>query len=282
MTDQADARFISVGRTSVRVQISGSGAPLLMIMGIGGNLDMWHPLVPQLPGRELIMFDFPGTGNSGMAWMPPTMVCNARFVRSLLGTLGFGAVDVLGYSWGGVLAQHLAFQHRSTVRRLVLAGTTFGLGAMPPGPRVSARMLTPRRYYSRSYFTRIAPEIYGGRVRTNLGLVNEEASRRIGRPPSYLGYSAQLLALVGYSTLPGLPFITAPTLILAGDDDPIVPTANQRVLARCIADSTLHIIPKAGHLLLLDSPDLVAPLISEFLSGGVDTNDGTTHSGDQQ
>src|SRR5690242_4857510 len=117
MTDPSHAHFVTVGRTSVRVQVTGSGSPLLMIMGIGGNLDMWHPLMPHLPGRELIMFDFPGTGNSGTAWMPPTMVCNARFIRSLLRTLGYDTVDVLGYSWGGVLAQHLAFQHRSTVRR---------------------------------------------------------------------------------------------------------------------------------------------------------------------
>jgi pimeloyl-ACP methyl ester carboxylesterase len=132
---------------------------------------------------------------------------------------------------------------RSTVRRLVLAGATFGLGALLPGPRVSARMLKPRRYCSRSYFTKIAPEIYGGRFRTEPGLATEEVTRRIGRPPGYLGYTAQMLAITGYSTLPGLPFITARTLILAGDDDPIVPSPNQRVLARCIKNSQLHVIP---------------------------------------
>jgi pimeloyl-ACP methyl ester carboxylesterase len=81
-----------------------------------------------------------------------------------------------------------------------------------------------------------------------------------------LGYTAQLAALAGYSTLPGLRLISAPTLILAGDDDPIVPSVNPRVIAKFIRRSTLHVIPKAGHLLLLDSPEIVAPLIRDFLA----------------
>lgn len=250
----------------MRVRTEGAGPPLLLLMGIGGNLDMWAPLTRRLPGRELIMFDFPGTGGSSLSFLPPTMGANALFVRSLLGNLGHKQVDVLGYSWGGVLAQHLAMQHPRLVHRLVLAATAIGVGGIPPSPRVAARLLTPRRYYSRAYFTKIAPEIYGGRFRGNPTLVNDEANRRVGRPPGYAGYTAQLLAMTGYSSLPGLPFIKAPTLVLAGDDDPIVATANQKVLGRFIRNSQVHIIPGAGHLLLLDSPELVAPLIEDFLA----------------
>jgi acyl-CoA synthetase (AMP-forming)/AMP-acid ligase II len=99
---------------------SGAGmsvgpSDVVLIMGIGGNLDMWDPLVPHLPGRELVMFDFPGTGNSGKSWLPLTMACNAWFVKKLLRVLGHSRVDVLGYSWGGVLAQHLAIQHPGSV-----------------------------------------------------------------------------------------------------------------------------------------------------------------------
>jgi poly(3-hydroxyalkanoate) depolymerase len=258
--------FIDVAQTRVRVRITGTGPPLLMVMGIGGNLDMWAPLTSRLTGRRLIMFDFPGTGGSGASWLPPTMAANVRFTRALLDRLKLDRVDVLGYSWGGMLAQHLAVRHPSTVRRLVLASTTVGLGGRPPDLRVIARMLTPRRYYSRSYFVRIAPDLYGGRFRTDPQLANAEAGRRIGRPPSVLGYAAQLLTLAGYSTLPGLPFISAPTLILAGDDDPIVPLVNQRILARLIRGSKLTIVPGAGHLLLLDSPELIAPVIDRFLT----------------
>ena len=235
-------------------------------MGIGGNLDMWQPLERQLPGRRLVMFDFPGTGGSSLSFLPPTMGWNAVLVRLLLRRLGLGPVDVLGYSWGGLLAQHLAVQHPRSVRRLILVATTVGLGGLPPRPRTAARLLTPRRYYSRSYFRDIAPSLYGGRYRHDQALVDAHASQRVARPPSQLGYLTQLAALTGYSTLPGLPLIKCPTLILAGDDDPIIPIFNPRLLARFIRHSELAIVPGAGHLMMVDSPEVVAPLIDDFLS----------------
>jgi poly(3-hydroxyoctanoate) depolymerase len=250
----------------VRVRTIGSGPPLLLVMGIGGNLDMWGPLAEHLPGRQLIMFDFPGTGGSSNSWLPPLMAANALFTHRLLRRLGYGRVDVLGYSWGGVLAQQLAIQHPGSVRRLVLASTTVGIGGVPPGPQVSARMLTPRRYYSRAYFTKVAPHIYGGRYRHDPSLVNAEVGRRLGRPPSLWGYASQLTAIMSYSSLPGLPLVSAPTLVLAGDDDPIVSIRNPRLLARFIRHSTLQIIPGAGHLLLVDSPEIAGPLIETFLA----------------
>jgi pimeloyl-ACP methyl ester carboxylesterase len=256
---------VRVGPTRVRVRTVGEGPPLLLIMGIGGNLDMWGPLISRLPGRRLVMFDFPGTGSSGLSWLPPTMGFDAAFVRLLLLRLGLSRVDVLGYSWGGVLAQHLAVQHPGVVRRLVLGATTVGLGGAPPSPRVAARMLTPRRYTSRSYFMRVAPELYGGRYRTDPHVVESHATTRLGRPPGAIGYASQLAALWGYSTLPALSRIRARTLIVAGTDDPVVPVANPRLLARCIPGATLRLFEGAGHLLLVDSPEVVGPVIEQFL-----------------
>ena len=227
---------------------------------------MWQPLARLLPGRRLIMFDFPGTGSSSLSFLPPTMGWNAVMVRLLLRRLGLRRVDVLGYSWGGVLAQHLAIQHPTRVRRLVLAATTVGLGGLPPSPRTAARLLTTRRYYSRSYFREVAPSLYGGRYRYDDAMVEEHAAQRLARPPSRYGYLAQLAAVTGYSTLPGLPLIKSPTLILAGDDDPIVPAWNPRLMARIIRHSQLAIVPGAGHLLMVDSPEVVAPIIESFLA----------------
>jgi poly(3-hydroxyoctanoate) depolymerase len=259
--------FVRVGPMRVRVRIEGEGPPLLLIMGIGGNLDMWEPLWTRLPGRQVIMFDFPGTGASGASWLPPTMAHAAWFTHRLLRRLGYGRVDVLGFSWGGVLAQHLAFQHPHSVLRLILASTSSGLIGLPPSLGAAAAMVTPWRYYSRPYFNRIAPSVYGGRFRRDPALVAEAARQRLRRPPSPAGYAAQLTALSGYSTLPGLPLITAPTLILAGGDDPVVPTFNTRLMARFLRHATVRIVPGAGHLVLLDSPEIVAPMIEEFLAG---------------
>jgi pimeloyl-ACP methyl ester carboxylesterase len=258
--------YVRVGPTRVRVRTVGEGSPLLLLMGLGGNLDMWSPLARTFRGRKLFMFDFPGTGSSNLSWLPPTMGGNALFVRLLLQRLHLKKVDVLGYSWGGLLAQHFAVQHSRSVRRLVLASTTVGLGGEPPALRVAARMLTPRRYYSRTYFRRVAPSLYGGRYRTDPSFIESQAADRLGTPPSPIGYASQLTALAGYSTLPALPFIRARTLVLAGGDDPIVPELNPRILAAGIRRSELHIIPEAGHLLLMDSPEVVVPIIEQFLA----------------
>jgi pimeloyl-ACP methyl ester carboxylesterase len=258
--------YVRVGPTRIRVRTVGEGPPLLMIMGIGGNLRMWEPVVEHLTGRTLIMFDFPGTGRSGPSWLPPTMGNNALFVRLLIRRLGYQRLDVLGYSWGGILAQHLAIQHPGVVRRLVLASTTVGLGGRPGGPRVIFRMMTPRRYYSPTYFSKIAPTLYGGRYRRETDMVDGEVKRRTSRPPSFIGYTAQMTALVGYSTLPLLRLLSAPTLVLTGDDDPIVPTSNATLLAARIPNAQLRILPDEGHLVLMDSPQISAPIIEHFLA----------------
>ncbi len=240
-------------------------------MGIGGNLDMWGPLASHLPDRKLVMFDFPGTGKSTHSWLPPTMVHNAFLLRQLLRKLDLQAVDVLGYSWGGLLAQQLAIQHPRSVNRLILACTGLGVIGVPANPAVAARLLTPRRYYSSAYLAKIAPTTYGGKFRRDETLALREAKRRSEDPPSISGYIAQLLAAATFSSIPGLPLVAAPTLILAGDDDPIVRTSNQHILHALIRDSTLHVFRDAGHLALVDSPEVAGPVIEEFLSSVTST-----------
>jgi pimeloyl-ACP methyl ester carboxylesterase len=178
--------FAHVGPTRVRVRTVGDGPALLLLMGIGGNLDMWDPLAQRLPGRRLIMFDFPGAGASSSSFLPPTMMHNALFTRLLMLRLGYGRADVLGYSWGGLRAQELAFQHPWAVRRLVLAATSLGLSGIPPAPQVIWRMLTTRRFYSPEYLAEIAASTYGGRFRREPGLSQARLPAGSGIRPAEL------------------------------------------------------------------------------------------------
>jgi pimeloyl-ACP methyl ester carboxylesterase len=260
-------RYVSVCGMRVRVSVEGTGRPLVMLMGIGGHIDMWRPLRDRVPGRQLVMFDFPGTGESSMPRFPPNMASSALFVRRLLGKLGLGKADVLGYSWGGLLAQQLAAQHPGAVGRLVLACTGPGVLSVPSRPRVAARMLTPRRYYSPDYLAAIAADTYGGRLRRQPALVAAEVRRRMAHPPTLRGYLFQLASAGTFATIAVAPGIRQPTLILAGDDDPIVRTQNQHILHRLLRNSELRILDGQGHLLLLDSPELSGPIISSFLDG---------------
>jgi len=263
-----DLREIEVDGIRLRVAIRGTGRPLLLLMGIGGNLEMWQPFEEALDGREIqtITVDAPGTGGSTGYRFPRRMSGLAQTMDQLLGVLGYDQVDVLGVSFGGVLAQQLAHQAPGRVRRLVLAATGPGLGGVPGSPRVLWALATPRRYYQPDYFRRIAGRIYGGAARRDPDAMLHGSLARFAHAPSFSGYLAQLYAIAGWTSLPWLVRLPQPTLVIAGDDDPVVPPINGRILGRLIPGARLHIVPGGGHLFLLERPTEIATIVTEFLT----------------
>lgn len=199
----------------------------------------------------------------------------ARTFELLLDALGYGQVDVLGVSFGGALAQQLAHQAPGRVRRLVLAATgpgVPGLGGVPGSPRAMLALASPRRYQSPDYFRNIAGSVYGGEARRDPDAFIRHSMARFSEPPTMRGYNDQLYAISFWTGLPWLWQLPQPTLVLAGDDDPIVPAINGRILARVIPDAQLEIIHGGGHLFLLERPTEIAALVAEFLTADRDRN----------
>jgi poly(3-hydroxyalkanoate) depolymerase len=233
--------------------------------GIGASLEVLQPVVDALDKRRtVIRFDVPGVGGSPRPVVPYNLTTFSPAVAGLLSRLGYeDPVDVLGLSWGGGLAQHFAVQHRRRCRRLVLAATATGSLMVPANPRVLARMLTPRRHRDPAYARSIAGEIYGGTMRTD----PERAARALHtgtRLGPRRGYYYQLAASTGWSSLPFLKLIRQPTLLLMGDDDPIVPLVNARIMARLLPDARLHVY-RGGHIALITEAERLAPVVEEFL-----------------
>lgn len=253
----------------LRIRVSREGAggerPLLLINGIGAPLELWAPLRAAL-GIETIAFDAPGTGLSDTPTRPRSMWELATIVGALLDELHCGDVDVLGYSWGGGVAQHLAAVRGAAVAHLVLACTGWGTGSIPRDPLVLLDLLTPARYLSRGYLERVGPALYGGETRRQPSSLVEHGRLRSTRPPTLLGYAYQLLAASTWAMLPRLPLITHETLILAGGEDPIMHTANSHIMAALMPNSALRVLPRAGHLLLFDEPLAAAAVIKPFLA----------------
>jgi len=259
--------FIDVEGMRLRVSIHGRGRPLLLLNGLGAAFELLAPFRQALDGVETIAIDMPGTGGSRAMRWPQPLRRFARLAERTLDLLGYHQVDVLGVSWGGVLAQEFARRHLGRVRRLVLAATSPGWTSLPGRPEAIWAMMTPRRYYSPSYFEKIAPVIYGGAARTNPQLLREHGHLRFIRPPSMRGYFYQIVAGWGWSSLPWLHRIDRPTLVLAADDDPIVPLANGRLLARFLPQAYLHVVRDGGHLFLITHAAEIAPLVEGFLAG---------------
>jgi len=245
---------------------SGSARPaLLLFNGIGANLEVVRPLVDAIPDREILIFDVPGIGGSELDLIPRRLPGLARLALAFLDTLGYHEpVDVAGVSWGGVLAQQFARTAGPRCRRLVLAATSAGAAMVPGKPSVLWKMATPARYLSPDAMKRLAPDIYGGRIRQRPSLVAQHASRII--VPSLRGYIYQLFAALGWTSVLWLHKLKQPTLVMAGDDDPIVPVINARILAGLIPNSRLHIVSKGGHLFMVVRAHEVGRLVEEFLS----------------
>jgi pimeloyl-ACP methyl ester carboxylesterase len=138
---------------------------------------------------------------------------------------------------------------------------------VPARPAVLARMVTPRRYLDPSYLERAAPDLYGGTARTDPAQVSA-AMHDGNRVGSARGYVYQLAAGAGWTSLPFLPLLRQPTLIMSGDDDPIIPLANARLMHRLIPDSRLHVF-HGGHLGLVTEAAQLAPVVSQFLAAAL-------------
>jgi poly(3-hydroxyalkanoate) depolymerase len=264
---QPDIRYVDVEEVRLRVSVRGSGRPLLLITGLGASLDLAEPFERELVARglQVIGFDAPGVGRSTPYRRPRRMRGVARTIERMVHELGYEQVDVLGVSLGGAAAQQLAWQAPELVRRLVLAATGVGLGGVPGNPRALLHLATPRRYLDRDYFLRVAGKTYGGGLRDDptLGLV--DPIHRFGAPPTPLGYAGQLFAMAGWTSISYLWRLPHQTLVLAGDDDPIVPVVNGRMLARLVPHARLRVIPGGGHLFLLERAAEVAEIIRDFL-----------------
>jgi poly(3-hydroxyalkanoate) depolymerase len=261
-------RSLAVGGQQLRVAVrkgSAGRVPLLLINGIGASLDLLQPLVDELPpSLEVIRFDVPGVGGSPLPAVPYRFTGLCRMIARMLSVLGYDAVDVLGISWGGGVAQHFAAFQRSRCRRLVLVSTATGALMVPASPAVLARMITPRRYLDRRYMQRVAPVLYGGSARTDPGRVAAAMHSHL-RVGEARGYLYQLTAGAGWTSLPFLPLLRQQTLVLAGDDDPIIPLANARLMHRLIPDSRLHVY-HGGHLGLVTEAAELAPVVDGFLA----------------
>ncbi|MEU6573653.1 alpha/beta fold hydrolase [Streptomyces sp. NPDC046805] len=263
-----DTRMVTVWGRPIRVSVrpgDPEATPLLLLMGLGGNVEMWEPFRTQLAqrtGATTVAFDIPGTGDSPAGLSPWPFAALGMLTMRVADAAGLGRFDVLGLSWGGLLAQQVALTHPCRVRRVVLANTNFGLGSLPGNPRAFRVLATPARYTSPDALAQAAA-VFGGGSGAGAG---EHAAARLAKPPTFRGYYQQILALAGWSSLPALPLLRQPALLLAGDDDPVIPMLNPRLMARLIPRAHLEVVRGGGHLMLFERTAETVEFVAQFLT----------------
>ena len=249
----------------------GAGAPLVLISGLGYSLWQWHLMLPYLEKHfQVITFDNRGVGQTDKPAGPYSASLLAGDTVGLLDHLGVERAIVMGHSMGGFIAQALALEHPQRVDKLILASTNFG------GPRhvpVTAEALAILTDLKSDPLTRLKNGIV---VSTAPGFAERQPERiqtwldrRVANPLNVGGYQAQMgigMALLAEEAAfeQRLPSISAPTLILFGAHDKVVPPANADLLAKQIPGSRIHILPDAGHFFPLEAPEEAAQVVIQF------------------
>jgi poly(3-hydroxyoctanoate) depolymerase len=249
----------------VFVREQGRGQPVVLLNGLGAGVEPWAWLEDHLAkGCRTIAIELPGAGRSETPSLPLPISMLARIVGAALDGLGCPQADVVGFSFGGIVAQQLARDHPSRVRRLVLAATACGWGSIP-GSLASLTLISlPWRLHSSTLY-RQTQALMGTADRELLRRRPELSEARLRQPPPILGYAYQLAAGAFWSSLAWLHEVQAPTLVLSGERDELVPAANGIQLARLVRNSRLHVLAGEGHLFMWDPETAAAPLVADFL-----------------
>ena len=238
-------RRLRVAQWNIPGEASGGeccALPLLVFNGIGMNLELLDPLARAMGPRPVVCFDMPGIGKSPDPVMPYNAVSMALASAAILDRLEIPQVDVLGISWGGGIAQQFALQHRARIGKLVLAATSAGMLMAPGNMPALARLSDPAEWTMGKALQRNLALLYNG------GGTGDPVSLNAATPPSPSGFLYQLAALAGWSSVPLLPLLDVPTLIMAGDEDQVVPPVNSQFLHALITGSRLRLIRGGGHL----------------------------------
>jgi pimeloyl-ACP methyl ester carboxylesterase len=255
-----------IGDVELHYEDRGTGTPpLLLIAGIPAVADDWEALAaPLADERRVIAYDNRGSGASTVTPGPYTTAQLAGDAAGLLDALGIERADVFGMSLGGMIAQELALARPDLVRRLVLGCTHAGVAhaARPPKEAGRAFALDSDDWALR--MRTLAPFAFASDVdRETLERFIAKKSRDVQQRA---GYDGQIAAALSHDSYDRLPSIHAPTLVLTGDDDRVIPGASSRALADRIPDARLHTIAGAGHLFFVERPNETLEVLRPFLA----------------
>lgn len=254
--------WIEINGGATRYLLEGSGGPpLVLIHEMGGTLESWEPLLPELAGeRAVLRYDMRGFGGASKLRGEGAIAPMVADLAALLDALNIvGPVDVCGMAVGGAVALHFAARHPERMERLVLMGPALGIAA-------------ERRALVRQRADLVDAQGMGAIAESELALSYPESLRGNGRFPTYrarwLGndpssYAATYRMLAALDAAPALAAVRCPTLVLAGEQDPLRPPEVVAPAAAAIAGARFEPVP-SGHVMAHQSPELVAARLHAF------------------
>jgi 3-oxoadipate enol-lactonase len=256
----------------------GRGDPVLLIMGLGYPSALWHRTRPVLSQHfRTVALDNRGVGLSDAPPGPYSISTMASDAAAVLDAAGISSAHVFGISMGGMVAQEFALQYPARTRSLILGCTSAGGHTAERAERKVADILMARGMTLDQAREAIIPYIYD--CATPREKIDEDLRLRRTCLPSLEGYSAQLQAILAWEGYSRIAQITAPTLVIHGRSDALVPPGNGQLIAERIPGARLVLLDHASHLFLTDQTQLAHGAVLEFLlshsHSGADSRKGT-------
>ena len=269
-------RYLTVGKNQISYRMLGkqsAGLPLVMLTHLAATLDEWDPKLLDLLAKDqqVVVLDLPGVGAS-QGKVGATISQMASQALAIIQAIGFSKINLLGLSMGGMIAQELVTLKPSLVNRLVLVGTA------PRGGK-EVELVTRKTFLhmAKGLINRVDPKRYifynhdqkGGQAALEV-LKRMKARPAVAKdkPIKISSFLSQLKAIKRFGVAPAedLNFITQKTLIVNGDNDLEVLTANSYELQAKIKNSRLLIYPNAGHGSIFQFADEFAKELEDFLA----------------
>ena len=260
-----------VGDLNIYYEVHGEGEPLLLIMGYGDSAEQWFCQITDLCMEyRVVAFDNRGAGRSDKPDIPYTMEMMAGDIAGLLDALAIDAAHVYGISMGGMIAQEFALRYPERVLSLILGCTMCGgTHAILPDQEAMtfpfdverAKRLTPDEMAKE-----MLPFMYTQEfIDNNPDIVDQYIAKLVEYFPPPHGFIRQAEAMMGHDTYDRLPQIKAPTLVITGTADRLVPVENSKILASLIPNDELVILKNIGHGFFIEAADEANEAILDFL-----------------
>ena len=244
---------------------AGSGEPLLLIMGLGYTHEMWYRTTPGVSKHfRTILFDNRGVGRSDMPPGPYPITAMAADAAAVLDAASIHSAHIYGISMGGMIAQEFALQYPQRVRRLILGCTAAGgPKAVRAEPEVNKVLMARGTMTVEEGIQAGVPYIYD--KATPRARIEEDLAIRRVTYPKPEAYTAQLQGVLAWESHSRLGQIRAPTLVIHGETDRLVPPGNGQLIAQSIRGSKLALLPHASHIYMTDQPEAACQAVMDFL-----------------
>ena len=259
-----------IGDLSLYYEIIGQGEPLVMIRGVGSNVDHWYDQVPALSQKfRLLVFDNRGIARSSDPGGPFSIGDMAADTIALMDAVGIKKAHVLGYSMGGMVAQEMALNHPQKIAGLILVATDCGISqrikAQPEASKLFSEMIrlgTDEAKLAAAHCL-FAKQTFDD----NPQVIQRYADVSQRFPASQKMLARQWAAVAQHDACDRLAHIVSPTLASTGSEDVLIPPQNAALLAQKIPDAQMVSIDGGGHLFIIEQSQQFNTAVINFLEG---------------